>query len=181
MNHIKEGMLNTGIILEGADQSGKSTLASRLADLTGMKVFHYEPPKGVTDFAREYLRFMEESDRPMIVDRCYLSEMVYGPIFRGASGVTPEVKERVEASLSMCGYVMVLVHRRDFGRHNFEDRKELYDYDGIMRVRAAFEREFESVTLPKIKIDAFDWPHCLWDVVNLCTNALFSARTTRGL
>lgn len=170
-------MRNTGIILEGADQSGKSTLATRLSMLVGGgQVFHYSPPKGVTDFEHEYTRFLDGATGPAgsgktIVDRCYLSEMVYGPMFRGASGVTPEVQAAIEERLRRERYVVVLVHREDFGAHNFQQRNELYDFDGIMRVRESFLEKFESVGLPKVVIDAFDWPWCVWDVVDLCRRA----------
>ena len=160
-----DAMQNIGIILEGADQSGKSTLAQKLSDLTGHSVLHFDPPKkGTTDFYAEYTNFLNMGGRP-IVDRNYMSEMVYGKLFRGGSGVTDIVKKQIETTLWNQNYVLVLCHRRNF---NFEERKEMYDQSQIMEVRKEFLDQFEDIALPKIVVDPFSWPKCLWQITDLC-------------
>lgn len=156
-NFIKN-ISSVGIILDGADQSGKSTLAERLGKLIQTNYYHYDPPKNVHDWVKEYTKFLkyETKDAKVLVDRCYLSEMVYGPIFRTHSGVDSVAKMEIENILQERKYIYVLCHREDFGEHNFDYRNELYDFEGIMKARDSFVNEFEKVNLPKIRVNPFD-------------------------
>jgi len=75
------------IILEGPDCSGKSTLAIELCHYLKAHYIHssYTPGMNVMEYhtnrvdeALEYLQ-----DGPVVIDRLYPSEMVYGRFFRG--------------------------------------------------------------------------------------------------
>lgn len=72
------------ILLEGPDGAGKTTLAQRLSDMTGYKVEHFSYPKNEEDFQNMCTQFKQlcASRKNLIVDRCWYSEMVYGPIMR---------------------------------------------------------------------------------------------------
>jgi len=159
-------MQNTGIILEGADQSGKSTLAEKISKLTGHNVIHYDPPQDVTDFYTEYTKFLLPGNKA-IVDRNYMSEMVYGKMIRNGSGVTELIKKQIETSLYNQNYVLVLCHRKDFGEWNFDTRKELFNRSQIMEVRSEYLLQFNNIALPKITIDPFE-NDCIWDIIELC-------------
>lgn len=74
-------------ILEGVDGAGKSTLAEKLAAIHGAKLIHRgRIPEGRT-FRQEYVddprEALEHSD--VVMDRSYLSEWVYGAVFRRQS------------------------------------------------------------------------------------------------
>lgn len=82
------------IIVEGPDGSGKSTLAKKLADQTGFLLMHRSQPKSDEEkqnMMAEYLQVIR-AGKNVIMDRCWYSEMVYGPVMRDATCITyPEM------------------------------------------------------------------------------------------
>lgn len=77
-------------IIEGPDGSGKSTLAEQLHRQTGYQLLHRTQPKTEEDKQRmmeEYIQVIR-SGKNVIMDRCWYSEMVYGPIMRDTSVIS---------------------------------------------------------------------------------------------
>lgn len=75
------------IIIEGADKTGKTTLAKAIAARFNYQYHHFGPPKGRP--ADEYIDFLLNLKKPTVCDRFHLGELVYGPIFRDKIGITP--------------------------------------------------------------------------------------------
>lgn len=75
------------IIIEGCDCTGKSSLAEYLSGKFRTMKYHFSKPKGKA--YDEYIEFIEELNCDMVVDRYYLGEEVYGPVWRGKSSLTP--------------------------------------------------------------------------------------------
>lgn len=75
------------IIIEGADGSGKSTLAEKMSRQTGWPVVHMSMPK--TDEEKSSMSEMYaeviKANHNLIFDRCWYSEMAYGPTMRDES------------------------------------------------------------------------------------------------
>jgi hypothetical protein len=73
------------IILEGPDGAGKSTLAAALGARLGREVRHHGPYLGEAEIAARY--FADVADvlggMPLIVDRSWPSEPIYGAVHRG--------------------------------------------------------------------------------------------------
>lgn len=65
------------IVLDGAENTGKTTLAGLLADRLGWPVRHW----GKDDGYRRYLHALENPE-PQIWDRCFWDEVVYQPVKR---------------------------------------------------------------------------------------------------
>ena len=74
------------VIIEGADKTGKTTLAKALAAKLGWKYEHFSAPG--KDPAFEYADFLLNLKRPTVCDRFYVGELVYGPLLRGKSLMT---------------------------------------------------------------------------------------------
>src|ERR1700675_809922 len=74
-------------VIEGADKTGKTTLAKAIAKQLGYKYIHFSAPKGPP--ADEYIDFLLALKRPTVCDRFHLGELVYGPLLRGKAGLTP--------------------------------------------------------------------------------------------
>lgn len=75
------------IILEGPDGGGKTTLAQRLAKEHHFRVIKTGPPQPGENLLRSYsfsLASALADDRPVVFDRHYLGESIYGPILREA-------------------------------------------------------------------------------------------------
>jgi thymidylate kinase len=115
------------ILLEGADLSGKSTLAQALSErwetATGARaiVWRAGPPDPKVSIRDQYERPFFEAQhevRPnqldlLICDRWYLGELVYGPLLRGKSRLTPLMQRHLEGVLTSLGALQVVVDVTD--------------------------------------------------------------------
>ncbi len=72
------------IAIEGCDGVGKTTLAKRLAREHGFRIVHSGPTPLGHDLRTRYHRILMEPGR-VVLDRCFISELVYGPLFRDGS------------------------------------------------------------------------------------------------
>ncbi|MCX5124583.1 hypothetical protein [Streptomyces sp. NBC_00347] len=75
------------LVLEGCDGAGKSTLAAHLADQHGFTVVHSPRTPDSLDLITHYRELLALPGR-LILDRCFISELVYGPFYRGVSRIT---------------------------------------------------------------------------------------------
>ncbi len=72
------------IVLEGCDGVGKTTLAEALAAQHGYTVIHSGRTPDGTDLADHYGTILALPGR-LVLDRSFISELVYGPLDRGRS------------------------------------------------------------------------------------------------
>lgn len=70
------------IILEGLDGSGKTTLANKLSTELDMYV-HHSPFPCDDEVLKEWQFQMLKHEPGIILDRCFISELIYGPALRG--------------------------------------------------------------------------------------------------
>lgn len=97
------------IILEGPDGSGKSTLAEKLAKQTGYILMHRTKPNSDEEkknMMAEYLQVIK-SGKNVIFDRCWYSEMVYGPIMRDETVITYPDMFELERLLCRRGAILI--------------------------------------------------------------------------
>ena len=97
------------IIIEGPDGSGKTTLAEQLSRQTGYRMIHRSQPKSEEEkklMMGEYLQLIK-NNKNVIFDRCWYSEMAYGPVMRDASVIRyPEMYE-LERMLAKNGALII--------------------------------------------------------------------------
>ena len=111
---IRERKPQRLIILEGPDCSGKSTLAKALADrLLYHTLMHHGPYPRLTSqqLPRFYAEGMATSLQRwhgLVMDRSWLSEQVYGPIYRGADRLATFQRRHLERIALRLGAVVVL-------------------------------------------------------------------------
>lgn len=90
------------IIVEGPDGAGKTTHIRKLQQShPGSVVKHFGTPKTAEEadnYWLVYLAAINASDpaRLTIFDRCWLSDMVYGPVMRGRREMTNEYARMLE-------------------------------------------------------------------------------------
>ncbi len=72
------------IALEGCDGVGKTTVARRFAEDYGYRVVHSTHQARATDLFGHYESLLTQPG-PLVLDRCFVSEAVYGHLFRGLS------------------------------------------------------------------------------------------------
>lgn len=84
------------IIIEGIDGSGKTTLANLLSAQTKYPVVHRSAPKTPEEKAEmmDMYKASIKAGRSVIFDRCWYSEMAYGPTMRDESVISyPQMYE----------------------------------------------------------------------------------------
>ena len=75
------------VLIEGCDGAGKTTLAQTIAATRGVEARHSSiTPDGI-DLLTWYLNILTQPG-PLVLDRCFLSEPVYGLLYRGRSRLT---------------------------------------------------------------------------------------------
>lgn len=71
------------IVIEGSDGTGKSTVAKMISDLTGFEVVtgsSFEIASKGTDYMFDFFSSLAEREN-IIIDRCWLSNYVYGRLY----------------------------------------------------------------------------------------------------
>jgi len=134
----------SNIIVEGADQQGKTTLCNFLGGKLGWDIKHFGMPPDEFDFHSNYVL-----PACTISDRNFLSEIVYSYI----RGENSRIKDLHELQLEMIsrGYLMILADRReDF---QFNDREEQYTEREIREARRLYRDQFKTVNLAKVVIN----------------------------
>ena len=98
------------IVIEGVDETGKTTLAEQLVELTGATLLHFGPPEGHHPLD-QYGLVIERHARgeDLILDRFHWGELVYGPHYRGKSTLGREGFAWMEALLASRGAVTILM------------------------------------------------------------------------
>ena len=96
------------LILEGPDGGGKTTLAKSMHGA----VYHHEglPPDSVnlTDYYLGLVAAARSRGEPCVFDRLAMSEIVYGPVLRGASRIDREGWQAFESGAAGMGAVTII-------------------------------------------------------------------------
>jgi thymidylate kinase len=101
------------VIVEGPDGSGKSSLAVELARSLSAMVVHHGPYKALVgaELARVYVDSMLPAlmgERNVVLDRSWLSEPIYGRVYRNDSDrIGPTTRRMLDRLALRCGAVVV--------------------------------------------------------------------------
>lgn len=121
------------VIIEGPDGSGKTTLASRLADHLDAEVHHHGPYRGEKEVAHHYWRSIDAArleGQKIVMDRSWISEPIYGKHVRsGLNRVSLDARRALErGALSAGGVVVRMAASFDFCSRNWADRTGRVEY-----------------------------------------------------
>ena len=94
------------IILDGCDGAGKTTLAAALANRHGHSLLHATLTPAGTDLFAKYHAILARPG-PQVLDRSFVSELVYGPLDRGRSRLTFEQAADLAAAAAQRGGILV--------------------------------------------------------------------------
>jgi hypothetical protein len=135
------------IIIEGADQQGKTTLREILAEKLGWNVMHFGKPREDFDYIRDYRLPVHT-----ISDRNFLSEVVYSRI---------DNRKSKAASTLLCNVhrnddtLLILMDReKDFVFDS--SREEAYDEAQIKLAVYYYRQEFDKLNIKKLRLN----PNC---------------------
>ena len=144
-----------GVIVEGAEQSGKSTLCDRIAKETGLKIIHMHKRYGFVDdkfdYFASYFYDIDRSPIGYVFDRSYLSEIAYGEYFQRGN-ITPEIRHKIENKFRKLGYLLVLC-RRDA---EWLDRDETVTREQNEAIKRLFEQAFDKAHMFKVRLNPED-------------------------
>ena len=116
-------------IIEGADGTGKTTLANYLSKATGFPIKHRSKPKNEEERQEMYKNYLEDikSSKGVIWDRAFYSEMVYGPVMRDKSYIDKSQMIEFEILLAKHGAVIIFCDTcMDSSWDNMQNRGEDY-------------------------------------------------------
>ena len=135
------------IIVEGADQQGKTTLCKLLQEKLGWEIIHYGKPTEDFDFMTGY-------KLPVftISDRNFLSEVVYSKVNGKQSRAAITLQSNIHKHDET---LLILLDREDhwvFDRKRHEDYKE----SDIVFARSIYQDEFKKVNMEKMRLN----PNC---------------------
>lgn len=115
-----------GIIVEGAEQQGKSTICRLLNERLNIPIIHMNKNYGFINGKFDYIEsyFVDIKDNKQVIfDRHYLSEIVYGKYFN-RNNITDIMRKEIELKLNNLGYMIVLLSRPGY---KWIDRDEMID------------------------------------------------------
>lgn len=144
------------LVLEGCDGVGKTTLAQRLSAHHGFTVVHSPRTPDHLDLAGRYRTILAQEGR-LLFDRCFLSELVYGPLHRGRTRITwSEAIDLAETVIARDGLLIhltappALVHQRLLDRDG-----EAISLDDVTALTTAYRRVFATLAdyAPVLTID----------------------------
>ncbi|MEG1142290.1 MAG: hypothetical protein RSB77_04930 [Bacilli bacterium] len=122
------------VIIEGIDGVGKTTLVDYFVQ-NGMTKFHFDYDSKNMDLLTKYMNILKFETQQLILDRSFISEMVYGPVIRGKCKLTIEdykdlliQYEKVGTSIIyLSAPKEILLSRRKNDSNDFEVIKNFYD------------------------------------------------------
>ncbi|MEO3810761.1 hypothetical protein ABGB17_17305 [Sphaerisporangium sp. B11E5] len=134
------------LVLEGCDGVGKSTLAKHLSTHHDFTVVHSPKTPDHLDLADRYRTILAQPGR-ILFDRCFISELVYGPLYRGRSRITwAQAIDLAESVITRAGTLIHLtaplatVHERLLARDG-----RILPLDDIAAVLTGYERVFATL------------------------------------
>lgn len=133
------------IIVEGADQQGKSFIAKFLSERLDWNVVHYGMPPPDFDFYRDYILHDHT-----ISDRNYLSEVVYSKIRKQKC----RIMNHIAIEREMKNTLLILADRRN--SFVFDNRDEEYNEKQIYEARELYRYEFRKLSMNKMLVNLSD-------------------------
>lgn len=152
-------------IFEGPDGAGKSTAAEDFAIATNAAYVHFPALGRVTKgLARMYVEAMLPAllgYQDVVFDRCWLSEVPYGKVFRGGQDRLGDASRAMLERLALrCNAVVI---RCKPPQHvviqNFQKRVELEyleNAEELTQVYGLYDNAFYQSSLPRLKYDYTD-------------------------
>lgn len=138
------------LIIEGIDGVGKTTLVEYLEGY-GMKKYHFDYDSKNMDLFTKYMRVLLEDNNKLVLDRSFISEMVYGPVIRNKCKLSLEDYTKLLIAYKNVGTKIIyltapkeiLLKRRNDEKDDYDVITNYYDelnkkYDDIMEYSSKF-------------------------------------------
>jgi thymidylate kinase len=148
------------VLLEGCDGAGKTTMASHLAIAHDFQLVHAMRTPDGADLMERYRAILSRPGK-LVLDRSFVSELVYGPLFHGGSRLSDD--DARELATLVCDRHGVFVHltgspARIIARLRLRDGYSP-PVEQISKILDGYTRVFEFITkvAPVITVDTVLW------------------------
>ncbi|QOP66349.1 thymidylate kinase [Microbacterium phage DickRichards] len=152
-------MTPTVYLIEGADGTGKTTFVQRA--VTHAAMAGYPEPRVIHNDASDHklpgslyrhyraqlldaIDFRDNHGISTYIDRSFLSELVYGPLYRGKSRITPRQARRLERLADRHGIVLLgMTADLNLRRRRIRERGETWTHKDAF-VGALYSQHFRE-------------------------------------
>jgi nicotinamide riboside kinase len=140
------------IIIEGPDHTGKTTLAKMFATHFGMPIIHSDyTEEAQKDMFQYHLRRIRKARHlwGAVLDRTFISEQIYGPIFRGTMSLTHQGVGRLEREIEHAFKILCMPLNKTRWLEEFKkdmEREMFQDVEKIEQVYDAYA-EYDPINL----------------------------------
>lgn len=131
------------LIVEGLDGVGKTTLVNFIVK-HGMEKHHFHYDAKNMDLYTKYISVLNSTNLNKVLDRSFISEMVYGPVLRGKSKLDLEQYKKLLLEYKKCGASIIYLTAPK--KILLERRKnDLVDYEIIKKFYEQLNSQYEKV------------------------------------
>jgi hypothetical protein len=143
------------IIIEGLDKCGKTFLSNYIVENYEFRYLKCNQPKKGGPY-KEYRKIIDGiSKEPgdYVIDRMHLGEFVYGPIYRGKSGLTQEDFKDLENRLIELGTILIYCYdiENNIAKRFKEEKEEFADVKKIKKMLEFYNKILKETKLPVYK------------------------------
>lgn len=134
-------------VLEGGDGVGKSTLAHILVTRHGFASVHSPRTPDHQDLVSRYRDLLARPGK-LVLDRSFLSELVYGPLYRGHSRITwTQALDLAELVTNRDGIFLHLIAPAATVHERLNNRDgQAPEAEELSALAEAYERTFRSLS-----------------------------------
>lgn len=150
------------VLLEGSEQCGKTTLANKIQETFKADYLHGDRPT-TTSFETFHKRMCmaaieaAENGHVVILDRCYISHLVYGTLFDNKIEYDPLLlQSELVRQLNLVNAKLLVVYCRPDRTFEPTLRKEMYD-DSDGRIQEEFDNVMEKFANSSAEYIRYDW------------------------
>lgn len=173
------------IVLEGADGTGKTTLAEEIMRRTGASYAHCGPPDRPA--LEYYLQTLRSVEGPAVVDRLHLGSYCYGLAFRNTPDLTEFEEWLLEGFLWAHGALLVhctvppeVVDRNLARGPNNADAVIYEDPGKRAEVRRLYEEKIKTTELLSVRYDYTSCGHVFDAAAAYAESMLYSMHRRRS-
>ena len=137
--------MKNGIIVDGAEQQGKSTFTKKLSEITNLPIIHMDKTYGFIDGKFNYtesyfIDIDKENSKGIIFDRFYMSEICYGKLFN-RNNLTKEMIKENEKRLNDLNYMYIILEMEE---KEWIEREEYINKEQNNKIKQYFKEAFEN-------------------------------------
>lgn len=131
------------LIIEGIDGVGKTTLVEYLQTF-GMKKFHFDYDYNNMDLLSKYMKLLSIDNEQLVLDRSFISEMVYGPVMRNNCKLSIDdyTKLLVAYKNSGCKIIYLTAPKEELLKRRNNDKS---DYEIINNYYNELHEKYEEI------------------------------------